>query len=245
VAEVFGRVFRRKEIQWVHGRAAAVRQVGADIVVDAADQEIHGDMLLVAVGRAPVVDGLDLENAGVAASATGIPVDTHLRTNVKHIYAAGDCVGGDQFAHFAGWQAFQAARNALLPGNSTGFSAIVPRVTFTDPEVAQVGLSEAQAREQFGAAVQVARWSMARTDRAVCENDQDGFIKMIHTSDGGLLGATIVAGRAGEAIAEVALALAHGLKTSDLSGVIHAYPTYATAIQQLIADCRLQIADCV
>jgi pyruvate/2-oxoglutarate dehydrogenase complex dihydrolipoamide dehydrogenase (E3) component len=163
-------------------------------------------------------------------------VDDRLRTSARHIYAAGDCVGGYQFTHFAGWQAFQAVRNALIPGRSSGFSMAVPWVTFTDPEVAHVGLTEAQARERFGADVRVARWGMARIDRAVCENDQDGFVKVVHTKDGALLGATVVAGRAGETITEFVLALVQQLKLRDLAGAIHAYPTYATAVQQLASD---------
>jgi pyruvate/2-oxoglutarate dehydrogenase complex dihydrolipoamide dehydrogenase (E3) component len=194
-------------------------------------------MLLLAAGRIPQVTGLDLERAGVIYSPQGIPVDSKLRTNVKHIYAAGDCVqDNDQFTHLAGWQAFQATRNALLPGSSRGFSNVVPRTTFTDPEVAHVGLTEAQAQDKFGEAVAVTRWNLDRVDRAICENDRDGFIKVAHTKDGALLGATMVAERAGEAITEFVLALERGLKLGDLAGAIHVYPTYATAVQQLAAE---------
>jgi pyruvate/2-oxoglutarate dehydrogenase complex dihydrolipoamide dehydrogenase (E3) component len=240
-AEVLSRIFAREGIALVQGHATAVRRAGDTIVVAVGDQDVRGDMLFVAAGRTPNVDGLALDNAGVTYSANGIAVDDRLRTNVPHIYAAGDCTGGHQFTHFAGWQAFQAVRNALLPGSSSGFSAAVPWVTFTDPEVAHVGLTEAQARERFGVDVRVAHWSMARTDRAVCEHDQDGFIKVVHTRHGALLGATIVASRAGEAITEFVLALAHGLKLGNLAGAIHAYPTYSTAVQQLASDVSLDM----
>lgn len=236
-AQVMSRVFAREEIQFVKGLATAVRQEGAEIVVNVEQQEFRGEMLLMAVGRRPNVAGLNLEQAGVNYSPQGIPVDDKLRTNIKHIYAVGDCVGDNQqFTHLAAWQGFQATRNALLPGNSQGFSQIVPRTTFTDPEVAHVGLTEAQARARYGDAVRVVLREMNRIDRAVCENDRDGFIKVIHHKDGRLLGATIVAGRAGEAITEFALALHHGLKLADLAAAIHVYPTYSAGAQQLAAQ---------
>ena len=237
VAEVMGRVFAREGMQFIQGRVTAARREEAEIILTVREQEFRGDMLLLAAGRAPNVTGLDLERAGVIYSPQGILVDSQLRTNVKHIYAAGDCVqGNDQFTHLAGWQAFQAARNALLPGSSRGFSNVVPWTTFTDPEVAHVGLTEAQARDKYGDTVRVALREMDRVDRAVCENDQDGFIKVVHTKDGALLGATIVAERAGEAITEFVLALHHGLKLADLAEAIHVYPTYSAGVQQLAAQ---------
>jgi pyruvate/2-oxoglutarate dehydrogenase complex dihydrolipoamide dehydrogenase (E3) component len=193
-------------------------------------------MLLIASGRRPAVEGLDLERAGVNYTEKGVPVDDHLRTNVKNIYAAGDVLGSYQFTHFAGWQAFQAVRNALLPGSTSGFTGLVPWTTFTDPEVAHVGVTEAQAREQFRANVESRVRHMDHTDRAVCQNDTDGFIKVIATKDGTLLGATIVAGRAGEAITEFIVAMRHNLKLADLAAAIHVYPTYSTAVQQLAAE---------
>jgi pyruvate/2-oxoglutarate dehydrogenase complex dihydrolipoamide dehydrogenase (E3) component len=126
-------------------------------------------------------------------------------------------------------------RNALLPGSSSGFTEIVPWVTFTDPEVAHVGLTEPQARTKFNDNVKVTRWEMNRSDRAVCENDLDGFIKVVSKKDGTILGATIVAARAGEAITEFIVAIKNNLKVADLAGAIHAYPTYSTAVQQLAA----------
>src|SRR5207253_8235145 len=142
---------------------------GDEIVTSSTAGETRGDMLLVAVGRRPTVLGLDLKKAGVKYSDKGILVDDQLRTNVKHIYAAGDVIGGYQFTHFAAWQAFQAVRNALLPGHSSGFTEVVPWVTFTDPEVAHVGLTEDEARTKFSGKFQVRQWEMSHTDRAVCE----------------------------------------------------------------------------
>jgi pyruvate/2-oxoglutarate dehydrogenase complex dihydrolipoamide dehydrogenase (E3) component len=230
------RVFEREGMQFVWARAASARRESDRIVIKTAQGEAQGDMLLIASGRRPAVDGLDLEKAGVNYSEKGVPADDHLRTNVKNIYAAGDVLGSHQFTHFAGWQAFQAVRNALLPGSTSGFTDLVPWTTFTEPEVAHVGLTEAQARERFGANVEVRVWHMDHADRAICENDTDGFIKVVTRKDGTLLGATIVAGRAGEAITEFILAMKHNLKLTDLAAAIHVYPTYSTALQQLAAE---------
>jgi pyruvate/2-oxoglutarate dehydrogenase complex dihydrolipoamide dehydrogenase (E3) component len=236
VAEVMGRVFAREGIRFVEGLVTEVRKAGDEVDISVQEQRFRADALLVTVGRKPVLTGLDLEQAGVAYSSNGIAVDDKLRTAAKHIYAAGDCVGGYQFTHFAGRQGYKAARNALLPGSSTGFEEWVPWTTFTDPEVAHVGLAEIQAREKHGNLVRVARWDMAQIDRAVAENNRDGFIKIVHHKDGTVLGATIVAERAGEAITEFVQALKHGLKMRDLSSVMHVYPTYSTAVQRLAGD---------
>jgi pyruvate/2-oxoglutarate dehydrogenase complex dihydrolipoamide dehydrogenase (E3) component len=240
VREAMQRVFEREGVRFVWGRAKSARREGDEIIVATDHQEARGNLLLIASGRKPTVAGLDLEKAGVNYSEKGIPVDDQLRTNVKNIYAAGDVAGGYQFTHFAGWQAFQAARNALLPGSSSGLTDLVPWVTFTDPEVAHVGLTEEQARAQFGENVSVCRREMSRTDRAICEDDRDGFIKVIAKRNGTLLGATVVNGRAGETITEFIVAIKHDMKVADLAGAIHAYPTYSTAVQQLAAELAIE-----
>ncbi len=240
VREVMQRVFEREGVRFVWGRAKSARKEGDEIGVVTDREEARGDLLLIASGRKPTVAGLDLEKAGVNDSEGGIPVDDQLRTNVKNIYAAGDVTGGYQFTHFAGWQAFQAARNALLPGSNSGLTDLVPWVTFTDPEVAHVGLTEEQARVKFGENVRVCRWEMSRTDRAICEDDRDGFIKVIAKKNGTLLGATVVNGRAGETITEFIVAIKQNMNVSDLAGAIHAYPTYSTAVQQLAAELAIE-----
>jgi pyruvate/2-oxoglutarate dehydrogenase complex dihydrolipoamide dehydrogenase (E3) component len=239
VAPLMRRVFEREGVRFVTGRAQSARRDGGGVVVATEGEEIRGDAVLVASGRAPTVAGLDLEKAGVKYSGAGIPVDDHLRTSVRHIYAAGDVLGGYQFTHLAGWQGFQAARNALLPGNSKGVNELVPWVTYTDPEVAHAGMTEEQARARFGGQIQVRRRDMSRTDRAVCEGDTGGFLKVVAKDDGSLLGATVVHARAGETIAEFVVAINHRLKLSDLAGAIHPYPTCATAVQQIAAEATL------
>ncbi len=216
-------------------RAKRSWQDGEGIHLVAGDHELVGDALLVAAGRRPNVDGLDLERAGLTYSERGIRVDDYLRTSQRHIYAAGDCLGSHQFAHYAGWQGFIAARNALLPGASRGVTDLVPWTTFTDPEVAHVGLTEAQARDKLGDAVMTCEWPMEKVDRAWAEGDTAGFMKLVHKKDGTLLGATIVAGRAGETLHEWIVALGLGLKVGDLASAIHVYPTYSTASMQASA----------
>ena len=240
VQPLIRRVLGNEGARFLSGRATSVSQRNGAVVVGTRDGEAVGDALLVAVGRTPTVSRLDLARAGVESSQAGIPVDEYLRTNVQHILAAGDVLGGAQFTHLAGWQAFQAVRNALLPGKSRGFSKLVPRVTFTDPEVAQLGQTEAEARDQFGSQVEASHRELDRLDRAVCEGDDHGFVKIVHRRDGRLLGATVVAARAGEMIAELGLAIHKRLRMSDLAGVIHAYPTYSTGVQQLGADVAIR-----
>lgn len=205
-------------------------------------EDIEGDALLVAVGRRPNVDGLDLERAGISYSERGIEVDNNLRTSQKHIYACGDVIGGFQFTHYAAWQASMAVRTMLFPGSSPGVRSHIPWTVFTDPEVAQCGLSEAEARKGFSAAndVRVARWGLDHVDRAVTDQDLNGFIKVVHRPDGVVLGAQIVGARAGEIIQEFALAIDRRLKLGDLASSIHVYPTYATGVQQLAAEVWLE-----
>lgn len=236
-ATVLHRVFEREGIRWIRGRAIEVRRASNGLAV-ASDvgSDVCGTALLVAAGRRPNITGLALDRAGVTHSERGIPVDDRLRTNVPHIYAAGDVLGREQFSHVAGWQAFEATRNALLPGSSSGRPTPMAWVTFTDPEVAQVGLSEATARERFGGAITVTRWDIARVDRAACDDDEDGFIKLIADRRGVLIGATIVAGRAGEMSGELSLAIARRLRVGDVATAVHAYPTYATALQQMASQ---------
>ncbi len=205
----------------------------------AGGKEVVGDSVLLAVGRRPSLAGLALEQAGVEYGPQGVRVDQRLRTSRRHIYAAGDCVGGYQFTHYAGWQGFMAVRNALLPGTTRAVLDLVPWATFTDPEVAHAGLTEVQARERFGQRVEVSHWPMRRVDRALTEGDESGFIKLIHQRDGTLLGVTIVNQRAGEMIHEWILALDQRMKIADLVNSLHIYPTYSMGSLQLASQLRL------
>ena len=217
----------------------SVSATGAKVRLVSKGSEWIGDRLLVATGRAPRVQGMKLENAGVDYSPRGIKVDGSLRTSRHHIFAAGDCTGAFQFTHYAGWQGFMAARNALLPGRSRSEMDNVPRATFTDPEIAQVGLTEIQAREQYGESVKTVIWPLEKTDRAVIDQAKRGFIKAVTDAKGRVLGATVVSPRAGELIHEWALAIDHRLKLGDLADTLHVYPTYSMSTMQMAAEHRV------
>jgi pyruvate/2-oxoglutarate dehydrogenase complex dihydrolipoamide dehydrogenase (E3) component len=133
-----------------------------------------------------------------------------------------------------------AVRNAFLPFNKKSVLERVPWATFTDPEVAHVGLTEEQARERYGEKVQSAMWPMDQTDRWTTEGDSPGFLKVVYQPSGRLLGVTIVASRAGEMIQEWVLALDQGLKLSHMAESIHIYPTYSLASQQLASKLRVE-----
>ena len=190
-------------------------------------EEIKGSHLLIAAGRAPNVSGLDLEKAGIEYTNRGIKVDRRLRTTNKRVFAIGDVKGGMMFTHLAGYDAGIFIRNALfkMPAK-TDYSAM-PRVTYTDPEVAQVGLTEAQAREKFGDSIKAVTWEYGENDRARAELLTKGLIKVVVNKKGKILGAGIVGASAGELIQTWQLAVAKGFKMGDMAGMISAYPTLA------------------
>ena len=176
----------------------------------------------------------------MAYDATGIRVDRRLRTNHRHIYAAGDCVGGYQFTHYAAWQGFMAVRNAFLPGFPVrAVLDSVPWATFTDPELAQAGLTESRARGRLGDRVRVCRWPMTKVDRAVTEEDSSGFVKLVYQPNGKIIGATIVAGQAGEMVHNWSLAIDNGLRLGHVAKSIHLYPTYSMAAMQIAATLQV------
>ncbi len=186
-----------------------------------------GSHLLVAAGRRPNVEDLDLGRAGVAFTQRGITVDRGLRTSNRRVYAIGDVAGG-RFTHEAGYQAGIVLRNALfaLPAKA---SAVIPHVTYTDPELAQAGLTEAEARARHGAAVKVLRAPFTGNDRAQAEGRTEGLVKIIIGRRGRILGAGIVAPGAGELIQPWILALAQGLRISAMAGPVLPYPTRGEA----------------
>jgi len=230
--------FKRDGIAVLQAKAECVATQDGCITVTTGDQQITGDMLLVAVGRAPLVRGLDLESAGVEYTADGITVNASLQTTATGIYAVGDCLGGPQFTHYAGWQAFHAVRSALLPGNSKG-KATSPQTTFTMPEIAMTGLTEAAAREQHGDRVRAELWPMTKNDRGIVERETAGFVKLVYKG-ATILGVTMVCPTAGDAINEWTLAIHNGIKLADFAGAIHIYPTYSTASQQIAAAVALK-----
>jgi pyruvate/2-oxoglutarate dehydrogenase complex dihydrolipoamide dehydrogenase (E3) component len=205
---------------------------GEITVITANGVEVRGSDLLVVVGRKPNLEGLDLEIIGVELDDKGnMVIDKNLRTSRGHVYAAGDCTGGLQFTHLAGYQGFVATRNAFLPGSSEGVVNHVPWTTFTDPEVAHVGLSNVQDHEQ-PSEVMICFWPLDKVDRAITDGNTRGFIKIFYKKNGEILGVTVVAPRAGEMIQEWVMAMKMGIKIGDVANVIHVYPTYSTGAQQ-------------
>ncbi len=205
-----------------------VAQGGAGVTVtierDGAESTIEGSHLLVAVGRAPNVEGLGLEEAGVSYSRGGIEVDARLRTTNKKIFAIGDVAGGYQFTHVAGYHAGIVIRNALFRLPAKADHSAVPWVTYCDPELAHVGLGEAAAQAQ-GLAPKVLRAPFAENDRARAEHAEDGLIKAVIGAKGRVLGCTIVGRHAGELILPWVFAVQGKLKVKDLASVIAPYPT--------------------
>jgi pyruvate/2-oxoglutarate dehydrogenase complex dihydrolipoamide dehydrogenase (E3) component len=194
------------------------------------------DTILVAAGRAPNVESLNLEQAGIAHDKKGVQVDETLRTTNSRVYAAGDIATRFQFTHTADATARLVLQNALFPGPKKKVSdLIVPWSTYTDPEVAHVGLYDHEA-EAAGMRVDTFTQSIAATDRGRADGDEDGFVK-VHVKRGNdrILGATIVARHAGELISEITVAMAGGVGLRQLATVIHPYPTQAEAIKK-VAD---------
>ena len=206
---------------------------GGRVEVRSAEATVIGDALLVAVGRTPNVENLGLDLAGVVYSTNGVTVDESLRTSNPAIYACGDVVGGAQFSHYAAWQGYIAVRNALLPGTSRGIQENVPWAMFTDPEVAMVGMTEPEARQRHGKEIAVSSLSLDHVDRARTDDAVRGFVKVVHRRNGQILGAHIVADRAGEMINEYVVAMRHRIPLDRLAQAIHVYPTYSTATQQV------------
>jgi pyruvate/2-oxoglutarate dehydrogenase complex dihydrolipoamide dehydrogenase (E3) component len=189
---------------------------------------IDGSHLLVAAGRRANIAGLDLAAAGIAHSATGIAVDSHLRTSNRRVYAIGDAVGGLQFTHLAGYHAGIVIRHALFRLPARVDPRLVPWVTYSDPELAQIGLTEAAARAA-GHAAQVLRWPFAENDRAQTERATAGLVKAVVTPRGRILGAAIVGRHAGELIQPWQLAMANGLRIGALATLVAPYPTLGEA----------------
>jgi pyruvate/2-oxoglutarate dehydrogenase complex dihydrolipoamide dehydrogenase (E3) component len=189
-------------------------------------ETIAGSHLLVATGRRPNVDGLNLKAARITVGPQGIVVNKRLRTTNRRVYAVGDVVGGAQFTHAANYHAGLVIRNVLFRLRARVNDAAIPRVTFTDPELAHVGLTEAQARDR-ASGVRVLRWPYHENDRAQAERETRGHIKVITDKRGRILGATIVGASAGELITTWTLAVGQGLNIRAIAGIVVPYPTLA------------------
>ena len=210
-----------KRIARIEPRPEGVRVVLAGHEVE---ETIDGTHLLVAAGRKANVDNLRLEAAGVKFDRAGVTTGGNLRTSNRRVYAVGDLAGGARLTAAANYQAGLVLRQALFRLPARARHENVPRVTYTDPEIAWVGLSETEARERHRR-IRVLRWSLAENDRARAEGAMEGHIKVVTARDGRVLGCGIAGRSAGELIAPWSLALSKGLMAQDMANAIVAYPT--------------------
>jgi dihydrolipoamide dehydrogenase len=210
-----------------------VEDTDSGLVVHFGEGEaVECDLMLVSVGRAPSVEGLGLETAGVQFDRTGIGTDDHRRTSVPHIYAVGDCAGHWQLAHTAFREGEVAAENAM-GHEATIVDPAVPRPIYTDPEIAGVGLTEAQARERYGDAVAVGVFPWVANARAVMQNETVGWVKSIHeTTYGELLGLVMVGPHVTDLIEAGVVALDAEATVETVADGIAAHPTLSEAIKE-------------
>lgn len=198
---------------------------------------LDGSHLLVAVGREPDLDGLDLEAGRVDRNGRGVCVDHQLRSvSNRRVFAVGDAAGREQFTHAAGAHAALFVRRALFAQSVDVNRLVLPRVTYTDPELAAVGLSEAEARERFGDRVRTVAAPFSANDRAIAEGDGRGFGKLILDEKGRVLGAAIVGRGAGDLIHHWTYALAHRHKLIATSGYVTPYPTRGELNRKLASE---------
>jgi len=215
-------------------RILRVEQAGAGIAVvlagEGREERLTGSHLLVAAGRRVNLAGLDVEKAGIALGPKGgLVVDRRLRTTNRRIYAVGDAAGGPQFTHVANYHAGIAIRNLVFRLPAKVDYKALPWVTYTDPELAQVGMTEAEARERHGGDLTVLRWPFHDNDRAQAERETQGLVKALTRRNGRILGASILGAHAGELIQAWGLAIGAGLKIGALATAIAPYPTLGEA----------------
>jgi len=208
-------------------------------------ERIDASHVLITAGRRPRTEDLGLEAAGVDTDEQGsIVVDNRSRTSAKHIYAVGDCAHDLKFTHVADEQGRTAARDAFSRMPHRLDNSALPWVTFTDPEVGRVGMTEQRAYERFGERARVAVMPIGRTDRGRCSGERDGFVKLIAApgrfvrslGGGRLVGMTAVCSTGGELIAEGALAMRGGMLPGRIAQTVHAYPTWSIAVRQAAAQ---------
>jgi pyruvate/2-oxoglutarate dehydrogenase complex dihydrolipoamide dehydrogenase (E3) component len=211
----------------VHGVVGAGEDLSLTLAATGGGLEVLPcSHILVAAGRRPALDGLGLDAAGVAFTPEGVTVDHGLRTGNRRIYAIGDAVGPPQFTHRSNYHAGLVIRSALFRQPVTTRGALIPRVTYTDPEIASLGLTEAEARDRT-TDLRVLRWPFAENDRAQAERRTEGFIKAVVDRKGRILGVTIVGHGAGELLTPWTLAMANGLTISAMTAIVFPYPTYS------------------
>jgi pyruvate/2-oxoglutarate dehydrogenase complex dihydrolipoamide dehydrogenase (E3) component len=243
-AERVAKALQRDGLELTLGcQITRVEKRGRETVVHLAcgqsQREIVVDAILVGAGRAPNVEGLNLEAAGVRHDQKeGVWVNDRLQTTNPNIYAAGDVCSRFKFTHAADAMARIVIQNALFKGRARASALTIPWSTYTDPEVAHVGLYEHEARER-GLAFRTLMQELNEVDRAVLDGEDEGFVKVIVGARGDkILGATIVSAHAGDMISELTLAMVGGLGLRTIANTIHPYPTQAEAIKKVADACN-------
>lgn len=239
VGSLFTEIFKKEGIDLKIGCSAThVSYSGGEfsVQIDGQGVPIKVDQLLISTGRKPSLEGLALEKGEIDQTKEGIPVDSYGRTNQKHIFAIGDITGAPFFTHRAENHGRSVLTTLLLPFffKKKFDRQAMPRCTFTDPEVASIGISEKEALEMYGKK-KIATYfvSFEEIDRAICTERTEGFIKVVTKKwSSTILGATIVAPRAGEMLSEISLAMLHKIPLRKLARLIHPYPTYNAAIRK-------------
>lgn len=202
-------------------------------IKDSKAQDIKGSHILIATGRIAALDGLDLECAGIGYTPRGIKVDNRLRTSNKNVYAIGDCIGSYQFTHVAGYHAGIIVRNILFKMPAKVDMRATPWVTYTDPELAHVGMDEDEARKKHGDSIRVLRWSFKENDRAVADRRTEGLLKVIVAQNREVLGASIVGYGAGEQILPWVYLVQNRQKINAMTGIIAPYPTLSEVSKRI------------
>ncbi len=223
-------ILEETKVAEVSGEAGAIR-----VAVEDGDgrREIAGTHLLVAAGRKPNLEGLGLEEAGIAHTRAGITVGADLRTSNKKVYAIGDIAGGLQFTHVAGYHAGIVIRAILFRLPAKENRAIIPWVTFTDPEIGHVGMTEAEARTEHGHhTVRILDAPFSGNDRAQAERRTEGLVRLIVGKRGRVVGADVVGPSAGEIVNLLSLVVSKGLSVRDLAGFVSPYPSLSEAVRR-------------
>ncbi len=228
------------DVRRVEHRPDGTHVLHAHVGASGDDVEVAVGGILVAAGRVPNMRGLGLEEIGVTTAPHGIGVDERGRTNVRAVYAAGDVTGRRQLTNAAGFEAVQAVRDMFFPGRGNAERSI-PWCTFTDPELARIGLTAAEAEEEYGSDADVWQKELGGNDRARTEARTEGAVVIV-TAKGKIVGAHVLAPSAGEIIHELAMAVRDELRIDELAGLVHAYPTFASAIGQLATEAAYERA---
>jgi pyruvate/2-oxoglutarate dehydrogenase complex dihydrolipoamide dehydrogenase (E3) component len=224
LAEEGVRILDKARLERAESFAGGVRVTFAK---DGQSYSLDGTHLMLAVGRRPTLDGLNLEAAGIKHDRNGITVNSGLKTSNRRVYAIGDVAGGPQFTHVANYHASIVVKNALFRLPSRADHSTIPWVTFTDPELAHVGLTEAAGREKYGGRINVLRWPYHENDRAQAERQTEGYLKVVTSRSGRILGASMVGAHAGELIQMWSLAMQKKIKIGHMASFVSPYPTLA------------------